>query len=212
MAAAQGTTKNLQVARVLLQHTEQVLAQSGLPVVKVFTAQQKGRTFGERLANAFQDGFAAGYQRIICVGSDCPTLTVQDILKAANVLEGHDMVIGPAADGGAYLIGMHISSFNPEAFSMLNWQTSKVLDELKLYAFRLHACLNSFVLLQDKADIDSAADLTLALQQLPATHALRKKLLAILCKDTSRKHSFLHLLVKPFKLYLGQPLLRAPPL
>lgn len=205
-------SKNQEVARVLLQHTLRVVKQSELPLVTVLTAQQAGRTFGERLANAFQDAFEMGYQRVICIGSDCPTLSAGDLRIASESLQQQDIVIGPAADGGTYLIGMHISCFDPEAFAMLNWQTSKVLDELTLYSFRQHSCLGRFGLLTEKTDIDSAEDFALALQELPVACKLRKKLL-IIFKERFFKFPLLrNLLQKSLELYLGKPLLRAPPL
>lgn len=208
----QTSVKNKEIARVLLQHTFRVVEQSALPLVTVLTDRQAGRTFGERLANAFQDAFEAGYQRVICIGSDCPSLSAQDLWEAGESLQQHDMVIGPAADGGTYLIGMHISCFNPEAFAMLNWQTPEVLDELKLYSFRQHSSLGCFGLLAQKADIDAAGDLVLALQHLPVAHKLRKKLLAIFKARFLKFPMLRNLLLKALELYLGKPLLRAPPI
>ncbi|MBF9254191.1 DUF2064 domain-containing protein [Pontibacter sp. 172403-2] len=201
--------RNKEVAEVLLQHTFSVVKQSKLPLVTVLTAQQSGRTFGERLANAFQDAFEAGYQRVICIGSDCPALSAADLRTAGESLQQHDMVIGPAADGGAYLIGMHISCFDPEAFAMLNWQTGKVLDELTLYSFRQHSTLGCFALLAPKADIDSAEDFTRVLQRLP--FRLRIKLLIIYKGHFLRFPLLRNLLLKPLELYLSKLLLRAPP-
>lgn len=204
-------SRNKQVAHVLLQHTLQTVKQSQLPLIPVLTDQQLGSTFGERLANAFQDAFEAGYQRVICIGSDCPTLSADDLHAADVALQLHNMVIGPAADGGAYLIGMHITCFNPEAFAMLNWQTGEVLDELTLYSFRQQSSLRQFGLLAEKTDIDSAAAFALAMQTLPANSRLRKKLEQVF-KERFFEFPFLRkLLRKPLELYLSKLLQRAPP-
>ena len=210
-SSCHSTHVNQRIANVLLKHTLKNVKRSGIPFFTVFTEQQKGRTFGERLANAFQDVFLAGYQRVICVGSDCPTLTPADLVHAKDALQEHGMVVGPASDGGAYLIGMHISDFDPEAFAMLNWQTGQVMQELSLYSFRQQERLNAFALLQEKADIDSKEDLRFVLAKLPVFSRLRKLILSILSKGAAQAHVLRALVLKPLALHVKNLLLRAPP-
>lgn len=207
-----GVRANEQVAQTLLNHTVAVAKQAQLPLIRIFSEQQSGRTFGERLANAFQDAFAAGYQRVICIGSDCPALQAADLQKASEMLRTQHMVIGPAADGGAYLIGMHIDCFNPEALAMLNWQTQEVQDELALYSFRQEGRLGCFGLLEVKADVDDSSALAHLLESPEVSHTLRKSLLAILLKSETKPLLLRRLLLKPLQLYLQKLLLRAPPL
>lgn len=202
---------NQKIAGALLKHTLKTIQKSGLPLFAVFTDQQKGRTFGERLANAFQDVFESGYQRVICVGSDCPSLSAADLRQAKAALREHRMVIGPAADGGAYLIGMHIDSFDPEAFAMLNWQTEQVMQELTVYSFRQEVRLNAFELLQEKADIDSNEDLDMMLQQLPSLHRLRRLILSILSKSVARALALRGVILRLLETDKNALLLRAPP-
>ncbi|WP_181885041.1 TIGR04282 family arsenosugar biosynthesis glycosyltransferase [Pontibacter diazotrophicus] len=202
---------NQKIAKVLLKHTLRTIKKSGIPCLTVYTEQQKGRTFGERLANAFQDAFQAGYQRVICVGSDCPTLSPADLQQAKAALQGHRMVVGPASDGGAYLIGLHIDNFNPEAFAMLNWQTEQVMQELSIYVFRQEARLDAFELLQEKADIDTKEDLSLILQQLPVLNRLKRQILFILTKKAAKEHVLRGLLQHRLGKHLHNLLLRAPP-
>ena len=121
------------------------------------------------------------------------------------------MVVGPAADGGAYLIGMHINSFDPEAFGMLNWQTDQVMQELCMYSFRQEKRLYAFELLQEKADIDSNADLGIILKQLPVLNRLRRLILSILSKGVAGAHALRGLILKPLDKYKNNLLLRAPP-
>ena len=67
---------------------------------------QQGKDLGERMASAFQAAWAKGSQRAVLIGSDCPALTPALIVKALAELEQHDLVLGPASDGGYYLIGL----------------------------------------------------------------------------------------------------------
>ncbi len=70
--------------------------------------QQKGSGLGERMLAAFAETFAAGYERIVVVGSDSPTLPPEFVSLALEVLvEPYGIVIGPATDGGYYLLGMN---------------------------------------------------------------------------------------------------------
>ncbi|MHA6247545.1 DUF2064 domain-containing protein [Pontibacter sp. CAU 1760] len=199
------------IASVLLNHTLAVSHKAKLPLVTVYTDRQQGESFGQRLANAFQYAFDKGYQRVICVGSDCPSLATDDLLQAAAELQHNNLVIGPASDGGAYLIGLHINSFDPERLSLLSWQSDQVLQELKLYAYRQQHGFHSFVLLQTKSDVDSREDLLLVLRQLPAFSRLKTKLLALLYKKKSRTLSSLYKHRKSAHLLVRQLLLRAPP-
>lgn len=87
---------------------------------------QSGANLGERMCNAFAFLFAKGYSNVIIIGTDCPELQVSDLSKAFMALTQNDLVIGPAKDGGYYLLGM--SRFFPELFKEIPWSTSKVLE------------------------------------------------------------------------------------
>ncbi len=67
---------------------------------------QNGLDLGERMANAFEYLFNKGYEKIILMGSDVPTLTVDTIVESFGLLNTSDCVLGPGFDGGYYLIGM----------------------------------------------------------------------------------------------------------
>jgi len=79
------------------------------------------------MANAFQEGFASKFERIIVIGSDMYDLSKNDIENAFEVLKTKDFVIGPAEDGGYYLLGMN--SFNANVFQNKNWGTETVLQD-----------------------------------------------------------------------------------
>jgi uncharacterized protein len=90
------------------------------------TAQGAG-DLGERLARAFSDAFKSGTSRVVIIGSDCPWLDVADIEEAWSELESHDVVLGPARDGGYWLIGLRGPL--PELFAGIAWSTPDVLKQ-----------------------------------------------------------------------------------
>lgn len=88
---------------------------------------QKGKDLGDRMLKAFHDGFKAGYKNIIIIGSDMYDLTTEDLNIAFEELKKNDFVIGPAQDGGYYLLGM--SKINTPLFKNKAWGTPTVLHE-----------------------------------------------------------------------------------
>lgn len=88
---------------------------------------QRGVDLGVRMANAFQAGFASGFERIIVIGSDMYDLSKTDIENAFAILEDKDFVLGPAEDGGYYLFGM--TTFKASVFKNKTWGTSSVLQD-----------------------------------------------------------------------------------
>lgn len=182
----QSPSLNTQVTDLLLQHTLFVAKGSGIPVVVMNPEQQVGSNFGERLANAFQEVFLMGYQRVIGIGADCIELTSADLLLAQQALGNGRMVLGPGTNGGAYLVGLHIDSFDPEALAMLNWQTDALLNELVLYGYRMQASLGNLTVLHEKTDAGSGTDLSRQLSILPVYHHLHRQLSAILSEQEQK--------------------------
>lgn len=88
---------------------------------------QKGADLGERMKYAFQQVFAEGFHRAVIIGSDCAELTSDHLKKAYKRLKKWDLVIGPAEDGGYYLLGM--KRFHPQLFENINWSTNRVLRQ-----------------------------------------------------------------------------------
>jgi len=82
---------------------------------------QKGVELGRRMENAFREIFFMGHDRAILVGSDIPGLTPDVINAALASLEPGKACIGPAEDGGYYLIGFHRKSFVPQVFQGIEW-------------------------------------------------------------------------------------------
>jgi hypothetical protein len=82
---------------------------------------------GEKMSNAFKKSFEEELEKVVLIGSDCPTLKNQIIEEAFESLDHSDVVIGPSKDGGYYLIGM--SSFKPEILQDISWSTEDVLQQ-----------------------------------------------------------------------------------
>jgi len=114
--------------------------------------QQYGADLGLRMHHAFQEGFKEGYQQIIIIGSDLYDVSQDDLENAFNQLENHDFVIGPAEDGGYYLLGM--KRLLPELFQNKNWGTSSVLKDTLTNLEN-----ESLQLLPQKNDVDYYEDI-----------------------------------------------------
>ena len=108
---------------------------------------------GQRLVCAFADAFADGTQRVVIIGSDCPYVTAQDIANAWAALEQHDVVFGPATDGGYWLIGLR--SLQPALFQNIHWSTDAVFRETHDLA---RAANLSVYLLRTLSDVDTQTD------------------------------------------------------
>ncbi len=115
---------------------------------------QMGNDLGERMANAFRELFEAGYQSVCIMGSDCYELETRDIQEAFNQLKTNDFVIGPAKDGGYYLLGM--KEFEPAVFQNKTYSTDQVYNDA---IAEIKALKKSCAHLQVLSDIDTEEDL-----------------------------------------------------
>lgn len=115
---------------------------------------QKGNELGSKMKAAFEDSFKNGYKRVVLVGSDCLEINSQIIIEAFNKLKSTDTVIGPAEDGGFYLVGL--SGLVKEIFEDKKWSTNSVLTDTvqTLTDKRVDYCL-----LKKLPDIDTVEDL-----------------------------------------------------
>jgi uncharacterized protein len=113
---------------------------------------QYGFDLGVRMENAFSELFQLGYKKVIIIGSDLLDLTANHIDDAYKILNQNDLVIGPAKDGGYYLLGM--KAHHSTIFKNKNWGTSSVLkDTIK----DIQNC--TFSLLEELNDIDTFEDI-----------------------------------------------------
>ena len=116
---------------------------------------------GQRMKTAFDEAFDEGYNKVIIIGSDVYSLSELIIQQAFHELNYHDVVIGPALDGGYYLLGLKMSY--PKIFNNKNWGTKSVLKET------LHDLKSkSIFFLNPQNDIDDYEDL------LKETYLLKK--------------------------------------
>ncbi len=170
LAKTIGNEAALEVYRLLLHHTEAVLSTLDCDVAVYYSSEiaptdiwnkanyrkfiQQGEDLGRRMHEAFQEQFNLKYEKVIIVGSDLFDLTPQHIYQAFKVLEQSDAVIGPAKDGGYYLLGM--KALLPGVFYNKQWSSETVfkdtIKDLKPYQFETIETLN---------DIDTFEDLEL---------------------------------------------------
>lgn len=117
------------------------------------SAPQGNGDLGTRLARAFDEAFHAGHQRVVVIGSDCPYVTDHDIRTAWEALAHHEVVLGPAMDGGYWLLGLR--SAQPDLFAEIEWSTANVLSQTLQRAKAAHL---SVTLLRPLSDVDTATD------------------------------------------------------
>jgi rSAM/selenodomain-associated transferase 1 len=114
---------------------------------------QTSGDLGERIANAFQEQFAAGADKVVIIGSDCLAITPDHLGQAFAALDMADIVIGPATDGGYYLLGMkQVHSF---LFQDMPWSQPE-LRQLTELAILQHGL--TFAPLETLTDIDEWSD------------------------------------------------------
>jgi hypothetical protein len=108
---------------------------------------------GTRLERAFAEAFADGARRVVLIGSDCPAVTASDIRAAWHTLDDADLVLGPALDGGYWLIGL--SQPQPALFHEIPWSTDAVFAFTRQRARELRL---RTALLRELADVDTLED------------------------------------------------------
>lgn len=122
---------------------------------------QTGQDLGQKMANAFSHGFRSGYHSICIIGTDCFELTSGIIQEAFVRLRSNDTVIGPATDGGYYLLGMN--AHYPTLFTNKLWSTDSVcnatIQDFKTLGLRYYE-------LPVLTDVDEANDLAEELKSL----------------------------------------------
>lgn len=168
LAASVGNENALEIYIQLLEHTKKVALETPYDKQVLYSEEinhtdmwessffqkklQVGVDLGERMHNAFQQGFIDGYEKIVIIGSDLIALESSDIIAAVDNLDDNDVVIGPAEDGGYYLLGMKKISNN--LFKDKEWGTDTVLKNTLLDIANL-----KYHLLQEKNDIDTYEDI-----------------------------------------------------
>lgn len=119
----------------------------------MYTVQGEG-DLGDRMGRSLQSAFNSGVNRTLIIGTDCPDLNASLLEQAFCELQQHDLVLGPASDGGYYLIGLR--SWIPQLFVNIEWSTASVLERSLAIAEELNL---SVALLPVLSDVDYPADL-----------------------------------------------------
>lgn len=171
LAAEIGADAALAAYRTLLGYVLPTLASLDWPVQLRFTPDDAGRELetwrqpgwqltpqgpgdlGERLDRAVVGAVEAGFDRIVVIGADCPYLESRDFQETSTALADHDLVLGPAEDGGYWLIGL--SRHAPQIFQSIPWSTDQVLATT--LAAAAQAGLRTH-LLRRLSDVDTADD------------------------------------------------------
>ncbi len=117
---------------------------------------QVGEDLGQRMLNALGSALGATCDRALIIGTDCPALEPSILADAFHQLDNHDLVLGPATDGGYYLIGM--GRVMPELFTDIAWGSRAVLSSTLAIADLHH---RSVALLPMLSDVDRPEDLPL---------------------------------------------------
>jgi rSAM/selenodomain-associated transferase 1 len=110
-----------------LFYSNWVEEEDGWPQAYFQKLVQKGPGLGERMQHGFEHAFQRGHQSVIIIGSDCPGVTTELLTEAYRKLQSNDVVIGPALDGGYYLLGLR--QMEPSLFQDMAWSTESVLPD-----------------------------------------------------------------------------------
>lgn len=167
LASGMGELRALEIYRHLIQLTYSALEGVPVPVWTYFSDfipespypsvekcfVQEGQDLGERMANAFARSFELGMDKVVLIGTDCPMLQSQHLNQAFEALNHSDLVVGPATDGGYYLIGMNRRA--DYLFEGITWSTSQVLSQTLNVASQ-HGLTTT--LLHELDDIDTQED------------------------------------------------------
>jgi len=170
LAATIGNEQTLFIYQKLIEHTITVTKELSVDKIVFYSDSivekdnwdsgiyqkklQSGNDLGDRMKNAFKSSFTAGYEKVVIIGTDCFELNETLINKAFERLNNYDAVIGPAKDGGYYLLGL--KNFNPSLFENIEWSTDKVLKQTIEFSKQLNL---SVFLLPELSDIDREDDL-----------------------------------------------------
>lgn len=131
---------------------------------------QRGPDLGARMMNAIQDAFDQGAKDVLLTGTDLPTLPRAHLVEALKLVKNHDVVLGPTADGGYYLIGLR--KMVPALFDGIAWSTASVLAETKK---KIEQAGLSLGLLPECRDVDTLEDLKAFIALIGKDRAMTKR-------------------------------------
>jgi len=171
LASTLGDEKALEIYKFILGHTARVVSETQQCDKAIFysdfvdhddlwndTSPQKflqsGKDLGERMSNAFDFAFGNGYDKVVVIGTDCLDLNSETIEEGFRNLQNDDIVIGPAVDGGYYLLGM--KRLYKNLFENVPWSTESVFTNTVELITESHL---NYHLLPVFRDMDTEEDL-----------------------------------------------------
>ncbi|NAS31649.1 DUF2064 domain-containing protein [Flavobacteriaceae bacterium R38] len=190
----------------LNNRVKKVVEKTGLDYFFFNEDHHIGVGFGERFSNAIETVYEKGYDTVITIGNDSPGLNANHILKTQEALQKDHFVMGPAYDGGFYLMGLHKTYFNKAKFQSFSWNTSKVSSQIVEYIKQLTGAI---LILNYLFDIDNVSDLkkvykTLSLS-LRLLRAIIQKLIQSIQFSLEKLHWFVFDIVLKVFYNKGSP-------
>ena len=186
LAAGIGGPAAARVYAVTIEHTLEAAVDSEARVVLSLAATPSGEwapgiecsievqgtgDLGDRMADAFERRFSEGEERVIIIGSDCPLITPEHLQAAGEALADRDVVLGPAVDGGYWLVGQRRPGV--DLFSDIPWSSHDTLETTRR---RLAGIGAAWTELEELRDVDTREDLTAALNDSRLPEDLRRRL------------------------------------
>lgn len=168
LASTMGDDMALKIYLALMEHTRNIASQLDTNRLLFYSQSippqdewpndqfqkflQSSGDLGDRIQHAFKQAFQS-YKKVVIIGSDCASLNQRIVKQAYDQLDKFPFVVGPAKDGGYYLLGMN--QFAPTLFQDIEWSTDKVL---KATLNKVAQLKKAVYLLPELSDIDYEAD------------------------------------------------------
>ncbi len=151
--------------KFFINKTLETAKDSGLPLIQVYSNEQVGNSFSDRLINSLKSVIEQGFERVIVIGNDTPHLAADDIRKAEASLDKGVNVLGQDNRGGVYLIAIDFQRFDLSLLANVNWHSNSVYQELS-------GLLGSFLNLSDRYDINQREDLKHLCRRATLSHGI----------------------------------------
>lgn len=167
--------KNQLLWKKMNEKVLKTIQKTNLPYFISDETTQLGATFGKKIIHSIQEILAQGYDKVIIIGNDCLELQSQHLLDASDKLQKNDFVLGADFNGGAYLIAISKSRFNPTEFESIAWQTRFVFNELKQLFGEIKTAF-----MPSLNDCNSAFDFKKAVHKLSFSDSFKNVILSLL--------------------------------
>jgi hypothetical protein len=197
---------NIAAHTILINKTIATVEETGLPYFHIDEKQQSGKSFEEKLFDAFSQVFREGYENVLCIGSDSPQLNERHLIQSKMAVENGAACFGADNNGGVYLIAISQKHFKNGILSGINWNTAKVYSQLSANSASISCeCLA----LPACQDINDQTDLRKIIESKEIANSL-KWIIVVLLRLKNHFNSLVsnRLLKNEFKAVI---ILRGPP-